>query len=289
MYKIKAIMAMDKNGTVGNGLELPWKDDPSVSWDMANFRKMTYNHIVFMGYHTYDSLKKPLKNRLNIVCGRVKPEDEFYSLKDKKMVPNNLTYYENSLNESEEVQAYYKDVRNAEKIQDPEDLRNFLDIYWGLREHEENVNTNNANIDSLKVNLTESRISSLYSFIPVKDTDKRFVFIKSFDDLIGGNSLDQLKYTLQAIQDQVKVCDEMELTEADVKKIKSFDFNEIFIIGGAKTYKSLINFIDEFYVTEFNKEYPGDIKFSKSLLEENFPNKEVIEEHDNGRIIKYFK
>ena len=301
MVKIKAIMAMDKNGIVGNGLELPWKNDPDTKWDMANFKKLTTNHIVLMGYHTYESLKKPLKNRLNLVCGRVSDTDEFYSVKDKKMVPNNLSVYIEAIKDRE-TYNYFTNLDNAKIIKDPEDLRKFLDFYWSLQEHEECVNNNNQNIEELKVNLTKSKLSSLYSFVPVNETDKRFVFIGNFNKEDYNWSLSQLNYTLKCAQSEVHANNEPLndpeisakgldpiLTEEDVKKIKAFDFSEVFVIGGAKTYKDMLPIIDEFYLTEFNKEYSGDIKFNKSLITDEFPNCEVVETHENGIIYKYYR
>lgn len=63
------IFAMDKNGVIGNGTELPWKDDESTKWDMKHFKETTTGNIVIMGYNTAKGMK-PLKNRINIVSAR---------------------------------------------------------------------------------------------------------------------------------------------------------------------------------------------------------------------------
>ncbi len=66
------IVAMDEQGNIGKGDELPWK----LSEDMKRFRKLTISdgfNAVVMGRKTWDSLPekyKPLPERLNIVMSR---------------------------------------------------------------------------------------------------------------------------------------------------------------------------------------------------------------------------
>src|SRR5574344_1311793 len=64
---IFGIAAEDKTYLMGNGPDLPWKDDEGTKWDMDNFKNTTMNHPVIMGYNTFLTMKKPLKNRFNIV------------------------------------------------------------------------------------------------------------------------------------------------------------------------------------------------------------------------------
>lgn len=60
---MKAIAAYDcLNGIAKDG-KIPW-NNPS---DMCFFRFMTMGHPVVMGRKTFESLKRPLKGRLNIV------------------------------------------------------------------------------------------------------------------------------------------------------------------------------------------------------------------------------
>jgi dihydrofolate reductase/thymidylate synthase len=62
------VVAIDTDGGIGlNGL-IPWR----CPEDLANFRKITMGEVVIMGRKTYDSIGKPLANRLNIVVTRNK-------------------------------------------------------------------------------------------------------------------------------------------------------------------------------------------------------------------------
>ena len=63
MCLISIIAAKTNNNVIGNGNSLPWK----LPSDLKNFRKLTENSIVLMGRKTYESIGKPLPNRLNIV------------------------------------------------------------------------------------------------------------------------------------------------------------------------------------------------------------------------------
>jgi dihydrofolate reductase len=60
------IAAVARNGVIGNRGALPWK----LSDDMARFRKLTMGHAVIMGRSTFESLRKPLQGRRNIVLTR---------------------------------------------------------------------------------------------------------------------------------------------------------------------------------------------------------------------------
>ena len=70
--KIKMILAMDENNTIGNDGDLPWK----LKSDMKRFRELTtgdgFNAVV-MGRKTWNSIPekyRPLPDRLNIVMSR---------------------------------------------------------------------------------------------------------------------------------------------------------------------------------------------------------------------------
>jgi dihydrofolate reductase len=63
---IIAIVAVDQKGAIGKGGKLPWH----YSSDMKFFRETTIGNACVMGYNTWLTLKKPLKDRLNIVLSR---------------------------------------------------------------------------------------------------------------------------------------------------------------------------------------------------------------------------
>lgn len=64
---INCIVAVERNQGIGFEGQMPW---PHLKGDMAWFRKMTTNQVVIMGSTTYDSLGKPLPNRINVVISR---------------------------------------------------------------------------------------------------------------------------------------------------------------------------------------------------------------------------
>lgn len=60
---ISAIVAMSENNAIGRNNDLPWR----LPDDLRFFKKVTLGKPVLMGRKTYESLGKPLVNRLNIV------------------------------------------------------------------------------------------------------------------------------------------------------------------------------------------------------------------------------
>jgi dihydrofolate reductase len=63
---IIGIVAVDRNGAIGKGGKLPWH----YSADMKFFKSTTTGHACVMGSRTWQTLKQPLPNRLNIVLSR---------------------------------------------------------------------------------------------------------------------------------------------------------------------------------------------------------------------------
>ena len=63
MSKLIGIVAMTTNGIIAVNDKLPVKS----KYDMRFFKSKTENNIVIMGKKTYETLGKPLPNRLNIV------------------------------------------------------------------------------------------------------------------------------------------------------------------------------------------------------------------------------
>jgi dihydrofolate reductase len=54
---------MDQNYLIGKNNKLPWR----IPTEIEYFRQVTSNNTVLMGSKTFESIGKPLKNRLNIV------------------------------------------------------------------------------------------------------------------------------------------------------------------------------------------------------------------------------
>ncbi|MCF8324282.1 MAG: dihydrofolate reductase [Leadbetterella sp.] len=65
---ISIIVAVAENSVIGKDNQLLWR----LSEDLKLFKKRTTDHAIIMGRKTFDSIGKPLPNRLNIVISRSK-------------------------------------------------------------------------------------------------------------------------------------------------------------------------------------------------------------------------
>jgi dihydrofolate reductase len=63
---IIGIVATDRNGAIGKGGKLPWH----YSSDLKFFKATTTGNACVMGHTTWQTLKKPLPDRLNVVLSR---------------------------------------------------------------------------------------------------------------------------------------------------------------------------------------------------------------------------
>ena len=83
---IIGIVAIDKNGAIGKNGSIPWH----YSSDLKFFKEQTIGHACVMGRRTWLSLKKPLKERLNIVLSKSAeaeaPAENVIILPDKRFV-----------------------------------------------------------------------------------------------------------------------------------------------------------------------------------------------------------
>lgn len=61
--KLKAILAVDEEFGIGIDNKLAWHNPE----DLKEFQRLTLYNIVVMGRNTFLSLKRPLKNRVNII------------------------------------------------------------------------------------------------------------------------------------------------------------------------------------------------------------------------------
>jgi len=66
MKHFKAIAAMSLNRVIGAGNKIPWHLPEDFKW----FKKKTTGNVVIIGRKTFESLGKPLPNRINIVLSR---------------------------------------------------------------------------------------------------------------------------------------------------------------------------------------------------------------------------
>ena len=65
---VSIIAAVSENGVIGVDNKLPWY----IPDDLKRFKKLTKGNVVIMGRKTYESIGKPLPDRLNIVITRNK-------------------------------------------------------------------------------------------------------------------------------------------------------------------------------------------------------------------------
>ncbi len=63
---ISAIVAKTRNNVIGKDNKMPWH----ISDDLKYFKKITTGHIIILGRKNYESIGKPLPNRVNIVLTR---------------------------------------------------------------------------------------------------------------------------------------------------------------------------------------------------------------------------
>ena len=77
--KISLIAAFTKEKVIGKDGQIPW----TLKEDLKHFKNITEGHSVVMGRKTYESISKPLPNRLNIVMTRMPKK-----LKEVKEVTN---------------------------------------------------------------------------------------------------------------------------------------------------------------------------------------------------------
>lgn len=65
---ISIIVAKTENGVIGKDNQLLWR----LSADLKQFKALTTGHSVIMGRKTFESIGRPLPNRMNIVISRQK-------------------------------------------------------------------------------------------------------------------------------------------------------------------------------------------------------------------------
>jgi dihydrofolate reductase len=66
VMRISAVVAMSENHVIGVQNKLPWH----MPADLQHFKTITINKPVMMGRKTYESIGRPLPNRLNVIISR---------------------------------------------------------------------------------------------------------------------------------------------------------------------------------------------------------------------------
>ena len=90
MITISHVVALSNNRVIGVNNNLPW----SLKKDLAHFRVYTTNKIIIMGRKTFESIGRPLPNRINFVVSTTITEIEgaqvFKSTKEALSEANKL-------------------------------------------------------------------------------------------------------------------------------------------------------------------------------------------------------
>lgn len=63
---LSIIVAVSENNVIGKGGELPWH----LSADLKRFKRLTIGHAIIMGRTTWESIGRPLPERMSIVLSR---------------------------------------------------------------------------------------------------------------------------------------------------------------------------------------------------------------------------
>ena len=63
MVTISHVVALSNNNVIGVNNSLPW----NLKTDLAHFKNYTSNKIIVMGRKTYESIGRPLPNRINLI------------------------------------------------------------------------------------------------------------------------------------------------------------------------------------------------------------------------------
>lgn len=69
--RISLIAALDNNGVIGDGGDIPWR----LPADLKYFKRVTMGKPLIMGRKTYESIGQPLPGRKNIVLTRQRDYD----------------------------------------------------------------------------------------------------------------------------------------------------------------------------------------------------------------------
>lgn len=112
---ITLIVAINKKGIIASNQTIPWH----VAEDLAFFKDQTLFKSVLMGRKTFETLKKPLPNRFNIVLSKQNPThiiDGVVYIKDVGEVINQFQHSTEELMVAGGAQVYHLMMPYADKI-----------------------------------------------------------------------------------------------------------------------------------------------------------------------------
>ena len=95
--KVSIIVAVSENNVIGSNNQLPWH----LPGDMKHFKNTTTGHHVIMGRKNYESMGKPLPNRINIVLSK----QQFYNI-DECIVASSIAEALTMANRNDEQETF---------------------------------------------------------------------------------------------------------------------------------------------------------------------------------------
>ena len=100
MKIISHVVALSNNNVIGVDNNLPW----NLKTDLLHFKEYTTNKIIIMGRKTYESIGRPLPNRINyVVSTTIDKIEGALVFKSTKDAINDAINYCNKKNEKEIV------------------------------------------------------------------------------------------------------------------------------------------------------------------------------------------
>ena len=100
MKIISHVVALSNNNVIGVNNDLPW----NLKRDLLHFKEYTTNKIIIMGRKTYESIGRPLPNRINyVVSTTIDKIEGALVFKSTKDAINDAINYCNKKNEKEIV------------------------------------------------------------------------------------------------------------------------------------------------------------------------------------------
>lgn len=87
---LNLIVAIDDNYLIGDGDKLPW----FISEELQHFKKLTENNIVVMGRKTFESIGKPLVNRINVVLTSKEIDSDIITVSTIKELHQKIRFYQ---------------------------------------------------------------------------------------------------------------------------------------------------------------------------------------------------
>lgn len=112
MDKYNVIVAVNENLVIGKDNKLPWHS----SEDLKYFKRMTTNNVVIMGRKTYESIGKPLPNRVNIVISNTTNFTEVITVKSFEEALEIASLYDKEVFVIGGASLYEKVLDGAEKL-----------------------------------------------------------------------------------------------------------------------------------------------------------------------------